>query len=81
MFSKVRKTRSDCTVDTYEKKHDLPTGTIRNKTDEKPARTKSLRHSAKKPGRISAENLLLETRHPPKDIPGRRHATMFSDNI
>ena len=37
MFSKVRKTRSDCTVDTYEKKHDLPTGTIRN-TDGRKAR-------------------------------------------
>lgn len=81
MFSKVRKTRSDCTVDTYEKKHDLPTGTIRNTDGRKARKDKSLRHSAKKPGRISAENLLLETRHPPKDFPGRRHATMFSDNI
>ena len=79
MFSKVRKTRSDCTVDTYEKKHDLPTGTIRNKDGRKARKDK--KHSAKKPGRISAENLLLETRHPPKDVPGRRHATMFSDNI
>lgn len=60
MFSKVRKTRSDCTVDTYEKKHDLPTGTIRNKDGRKARKDK---------------------RHPPKDVPGRRHATMFSDNI
>jgi len=27
----VRKTRSDCTVGTFEKKHGLPPGTIRNK--------------------------------------------------
>ena len=26
----VRKTRGDCTVDTFEKKHGLPEGTIRN---------------------------------------------------
>lgn len=26
-----RKTRSDCTVGTFEKKHGLPAGTIRNK--------------------------------------------------
>ena len=80
MFSKVRKTRSDCTVDTYEKKHDLPTGTIRNKDGRKARKDKKLA-TLRKPGRISAENLLLETRHPPKDVPGRRHATMFSDNI
>ena len=27
----VRKTRSDCRVGTFEKKHGLPAGTIRNK--------------------------------------------------
>ena len=27
----ARKTRSDCTVGTFEKKHGLPPGTIRNK--------------------------------------------------
>jgi hypothetical protein len=26
----ARKTRSDCTVGTFEKKHGLPSGTIRN---------------------------------------------------
>lgn len=26
----MRKTRSDCTVGSFEKKHGLPTGTIRN---------------------------------------------------
>ena len=26
----IRKTRSDCTVGTFEKKHGLPEGTIRN---------------------------------------------------
>lgn len=81
MFSKVRKTRSDCTVDTYEKKHDLPTGTIRNTDGRKARKDKKLATLRKETGRISAENLLLETRHPPKDVPGRRHATMFSDNI
>lgn len=28
---KTRKTRSDCTVGSFEKKHGLPPGTIRNK--------------------------------------------------
>ena len=28
--SKTRQTRSDCTVGTFEKKHNLPTGSIRN---------------------------------------------------
>lgn len=28
----MRKTRSDCTVGTFEKKHGLPAGTIRNKS-------------------------------------------------
>ncbi len=28
---KTRKTRSDCTVGTFERKHGLPAGTIRNK--------------------------------------------------
>jgi hypothetical protein len=28
---KTRKTRSDCTVGTFEKKHGLPAGSIRNK--------------------------------------------------
>ena len=27
----MRKTRSDCTVGTFEKKHGLPVGTFRNK--------------------------------------------------
>ena len=30
-MSKPRKTRSDCRVGTFEKKHGLPSGTIRNK--------------------------------------------------
>lgn len=30
-MSGFRKTRSDCTVGTFEKKHGLPPGTIRNK--------------------------------------------------
>lgn len=31
MTDKKRKTRSDCTVGTFEKKHGLPAGTIRNR--------------------------------------------------
>ena len=30
MINKPRKTRSDCTVGAFEKKHGLPEGTIRN---------------------------------------------------
>lgn len=30
MDKKPRKTRSDCTVGSFEKKHGLPSGTIRN---------------------------------------------------
>lgn len=31
MDKKTRKTRDDCTVGSFEKKHGLPSGTIRNK--------------------------------------------------
>lgn len=51
MFSKVRKTRSDCTVDTYEKKHDLPTGTIRNKDGRKARKDKKLATLRKETGK------------------------------
>lgn len=44
-----RKTRSDCTVGTFEKKNDLPPGTIRNK-DGRDTR------SDKKIGTIRKEN-------------------------
>ena len=30
-MKKIRKTRSDCKVGTFEKQHGLPEGTIRNK--------------------------------------------------
>ena len=30
MSNKLRKTRSDCTVGSFEKNHGLPAGTIRN---------------------------------------------------
>ncbi|WP_329887370.1 hypothetical protein [Pseudoramibacter faecis] len=30
-MKKIRKVRSDCTVGTFEKRNDLPAGTIRNK--------------------------------------------------
>ena len=47
----MRKTRSDCTVGTFEKKHGLPEGTIRNK-DGRDVRSdctlKTLRNKAKK---------------------------------
>ena len=42
MFGHVRKTRSDCTVGTYEKKHDFPTGTIRNPDGRKARKDKTL---------------------------------------
>ena len=45
----VRKTRSDCRVGTFEKKHGLPAGTIRNK-DGRDTR------SDKKIGTIRKEN-------------------------
>ena len=48
MFSKVRKTRSDCTV---EKKHDLPTGTIRNKDGRKARKDKKLATLRKETGK------------------------------
>lgn len=51
MFGKVRKTRSDCTVDTYEKKHDLPTGTIRNKDGRKARKDKTLATLRKENGK------------------------------
>lgn len=43
MFGKVRKTRSDCTVGTYEMKHDLPTGTLRNSNGLKARKDKTLK--------------------------------------
>lgn len=46
-----RKTRSDCTVDTFEKKCGLPTGTIRNKNGRKTRKDKTIgaiRSEAKK---------------------------------
>ena len=38
----ARKTRSDCTVDTFEKKHGLPTGSIRNKDGRKTRKDKRI---------------------------------------
>ena len=47
----MRKTRSDCTVGSFERKHGLPTGTIRN-TDGRDTRSDKLigtiRREAKK---------------------------------
>ena len=60
MFSKVRKTRSDCTVDTYERSMIFQLAPFETQTEERPARTKSLRHSVKKPGRISADKAVLD---------------------
>lgn len=48
MFGKVRKTRSDCTVGTYERKHDLPTGTLRNSDGRKARKDKPLKPFEKK---------------------------------
>lgn len=41
-FGKVRKTRSGCTVETYEKKHDYPKGTIRNPDGRKAKKDKTI---------------------------------------
>ena len=46
-----RKTRSDCTVGTFEKKHGLPFGTIRNESGRKTRKDKkigTIRSEAKK---------------------------------
>lgn len=42
MFGIVRKTRSDCTVGTYEKKYGMPKGTIRNPNGRKARKDKTL---------------------------------------
>lgn len=47
----MRKTRSDCQVKTFEKKHGLPSGTIRNKDGRKTRDDKrigTIRKEAKK---------------------------------
>ncbi len=41
----MRKTRSDCRVGTFEKKHGLPPGTIETKMEEIPEVTKNWHHS------------------------------------
>lgn len=41
-MSFFRKTRSDCTVGNFEKKHGLPTGTIRNKNGRKTRKDKKI---------------------------------------
>ena len=64
MFGKVRKTRSDCTVGTYEKKHDLPTGTIRNKDGRKELKVQ-LNESQRKWERLSLINRSLVNNAPP----------------
>lgn len=50
MFGHVRKTRSDCTVGTYEKKHGLPKGTLRNPDGRKARRDKTLGSLRKQTG-------------------------------
>lgn len=37
-----RKTRDDCTVDSFEKKHGFPTGTFRNKDGRKTRKDKKI---------------------------------------
>lgn len=47
----ARKTRSDCTVGSFEKKHGLPAGTIRNENGRKTRKDKqigTIRSEAKK---------------------------------
>ena len=50
MFGKVRQTRSDCTVETYEKKHGLPYGTIRNNNGRKARKDKTIGSVRKEKG-------------------------------
>lgn len=50
MFGHVRKTRSDCTVETYEKKHGLPKGTLRNPDGKKARKDKTLKSLRKDTG-------------------------------
>lgn len=50
MFGKVKKKRSDCTVSTYEKKHDLPTGTLRNSDERKARKDKTLKSLRRETG-------------------------------
>lgn len=42
-YGKTRKTRDDCRVGTYERKHGLPKGTIRNPNGRKARKDKTLR--------------------------------------
>ena len=58
MFGHVRKTRSDCTVGTYEKKHDFPTGTIRNPDGRKARKDKTLGSLRKDSGKEYREGLV-----------------------
>lgn len=51
MFGHVRRTRSDCTVGTYERKHDLPRGTIRNTSGRKARKDKTLKAVRKEWGK------------------------------
>lgn len=52
----MRKTRSDCRVGTFEKKHGLPPGTIRNKNGRDTRSDKKLAPFAKKQSR----NIIME---------------------
>ena len=50
-FGHVRKTRSDCTVETYENKYGLPKGTIRNPDGRKANKNKTLKTLRKQTGK------------------------------
>ena len=50
MFGKVGKTRSDRAVGTYEKKYDLPTGTLKNPDACKVRKDKTLKSLKKETG-------------------------------
>lgn len=50
MFGHVRKTRSDCTVETYEKKYGLPKGTLKNPDGRKARKNKTLKSPRKDTG-------------------------------
>ena len=61
----MRKTRSDCTVGAFEKKHGLPPGTIRNKDGRDTRSDKkigTIRRENRKNGKGTACNKSLFTR-------------------
>ena len=57
----MRKTRSDCRVGTFEKKHGLPPGTIRNKNGRDTRSDKKIGTIRKEAKSVSYTHLTLPT--------------------